>query len=218
MRVGVLVSGAGTNLRALLDAGADPGFPAEVVLVLANRPSAGALALAAERGVEARAMPVAQFGGDTRARDLAMRDALLSAGVRLVVCAGYDRVLDDGFMTAFAGAVLNVHPSLLPAFGGGMRAIEDALAAGVKVTGCTVHFLEPGGVDEGAIVLQEAVAVAEDDDADSLRDRVHRAEWRILCEAVRLVAEGRLQREGRRVRILPAPLAAVPASAAVDRT
>ncbi len=202
--MGVLVSGTGTNLRALLDACAAPDFPAEVVLVLANRRGAPALELARERGVEARAMPQSQHGGDRAARDLAMRDALLAAGVRLVVCAGYDRVLDDALLEAFAGAILNVHPSLLPAFAGGMHAVEDALAAGAKVAGCTVHFLEPGAVDGGAIVLQAAVPVAEGDDAATLHERIHEAEWRLLPEAVRLWCDHRLVREGRRVRILPA--------------
>ena len=172
--------------------------------MLSNRPSAGALQLAAERGVPARALPVSGFGGDVRARDAAMLAALIEAGVRLVVCAGYDRVVDDALIAAFEGAMLNVHPSLLPAFGGGMHAVEDALAAGVRVTGCTVHLLETGAVDGGAIVLQEAVAVAEDDDVATLRERIHRAEWRIVTEAVRLWCEGRLRREGSRLRILPA--------------
>jgi phosphoribosylglycinamide formyltransferase 1 len=202
----VLVSGAGTNLGALLDAAERPGFPARIALVVSNRPSAGALSIARERGVEAVAMPVTGHGGDAAARDLAMRDLLLRRGVRLVVCAGYDRVLDRRLLEAFPDAILNLHPSLLPAFGGGMHAVEDALEAGVRVSGCTVHLLAPGAPDEGPIVLQAAVPVLDGDDAARLRARIHEQEWRLLPEAVALWAEGRLRREGRRVRILPAPV------------
>ncbi|HEX3604749.1 MAG TPA: phosphoribosylglycinamide formyltransferase [Candidatus Dormibacteraeota bacterium] len=202
----MLVSGTGTNLRALLEAAARPGFPARIALVLSNRPSAGALGIARDHGVEAAAMPVSAFGGDTAARDAAMRDRLLAAGVRLVVCAGYDRVLDPCLLEAFGDAILNLHPSLLPAFAGGMHAVEDALEAGVRVSGCTVHVLATGATDGGPIVLQAAVPVLEDDDAGRLRARIHEQEWRLLPEAVALWCDGRLRREGRRVRILPLPV------------
>lgn len=202
--VGVLVSGAGTNLRALLDAAGAADYPARIAVVISNRRSAGALDIARERGVEAIALPVGEFGGDLVARDTAMRDTLVEAGVRLVVCAGYDRVLTEPVLDAFPDAILNVHPSLLPAFGGGMHAVEDALAFGAKVSGCTVQLLEPGEADGGPVVLQAAVPVLEDDDADSLRMRIHEQEWRLLPEAVALWCSGRLRREGRRVRILPA--------------
>jgi phosphoribosylglycinamide formyltransferase-1 len=201
--VGVLVSGAGTNLRALLDAADAADYPARIAVVVSNRRSAGALDIARERGVEARSLPVGDFGGDLEARDAAIRDAFVSAGVRLVVCAGYDRVLTAPVLDAFPDAILNVHPSLLPAFGGGMHAVEDALAFGAKVSGCTVQLLEPGEADGGPIVLQAAVPVLEDDDAEALRMRIHEQEWRLLPEAVALWCSGRLRREGRRVRILP---------------
>ncbi len=206
MPTAVLVSGAGTNLRALLDAAGRPGYPARVELVVCNRPSAGALVIAREHGVAVVTMPVSGFGGDAAARDLAMRDLLLHRGVRLVVCAGYDRVLDRSLLAAFPDAILNLHPSLLPAFGGGMHAVEDALEAGVRVSGCTVHLLAPGAPDGGPIVLQAAVPVLGDDDAETLRARIHEQEWRLLPEAVALWAKGRLRREGRQVRILPAPV------------
>jgi len=203
--IGVLVSGAGTNLRALLDAADAPGYPARVAVVISNRRSAAALDVARARGIEAIALPVGDFGGDLLARDTAVRDALLRSGVKLVVCAGYDRVLSAPVLEAFPDAILNVHPSLLPAFAGGMHAVEDALAFGAKVSGCTVQLLEPGEADGGPIVLQAAVPVQEDDDAESLRTRIHEHEWRILPEAVALWCTGRLRREGRRVRVLPAP-------------
>ena len=202
--VGVLVSGAGTNLRALLDAAASDTFPARVAVVVSNRRNAGALDVARAHGVEALALPVGDFDGDLPARDTAIRDALQRAGVRLVVCAGYDRVLSAAVLDAYPDAILNVHPSLLPAFGGGMHAVEDALAFGAKVSGCTVQLLEPGEADGGPIVLQAAVPVLEDDDAEALRMRIHEQEWKLLPEAVALWCSGRLQREGRRVRILPA--------------
>ncbi|MEA2671580.1 MAG: phosphoribosylglycinamide formyltransferase 1 [Chloroflexota bacterium] len=206
MPTAVLVSGAGTNLRALLDAAEHPGFPARITLVVSNRASAGALAIARAHGVEAVSMPVSGFGGDAAARDLAMRDRLLRGRVRLVVCAGYDRVLDHRVLEAFPDAILNLHPSLLPAFGGGMHAVEEALEAGVRVTGCTVHLLAAGAPDGGPIVLQAPVPVLDGDDAARLRARIHEQEWRLLPEAVALWCEGRLRREGRGVRILPAPV------------
>ena len=208
--IGVLVSGAGTNLRALLDATDAAGYPGRVAVVISNRRSAAALDVARARGIDAVALPVGDFAGDLVARDTAIRDALLRAGVRLVVCAGYDRVLTAPVLDAFPDAILNVHPSLLPAFAGGMHAVEDALAFGAKVSGCTVQLLEPGEADGGPIVLQAAVTVHEDDDADSLRQRIHEQEWRILPQAVALWCSGRLRRDGRRVRIMPDAVQASP--------
>ncbi len=204
----MLVSGTGTNLRALLDVAAAPDYPARIAVVISNRRSAGALEIARQHGVEAIALPVGDFGGSLEARDAAMRDALQRAGVELVVCAGYDRVLTAPLLDAFPDRILNVHPSLLPAFAGGMHAVEDALAFGAKVTGCTVQILEPGEPDGGPVVLQAAVEVREDDDAETLRTRIHEQEWRILPQAVALFCSGRLRREGRRVRILPDAAAA----------
>lgn len=204
MRCGVLVSGAGTNLEALLRACAHDTFPASVAVVVSNRPSAAALSVARQHDVPAFALPQSTFGGDASARDRAMLDVLHRHGVSLVVCAGYDRILSDEMLDAFADAILNVHPSLLPAFAGGMTAVEDALAAGVKVTGCTVHLLERGMADGGPIVLQAPVAVLPDDDAVTLRTRIHEQEWQLLPRAVELWAGGRIRREGRRVLILEA--------------
>jgi phosphoribosylglycinamide formyltransferase-1 len=204
-RVGVLVSGAGSNLVALLDACEVAGFPAEVVLVVSNRRECGALDIAAKRAVERLSLPVGDFGNDAGAREVAMVEALRAARVELVVCAGYNRVLGDDVLAAFPDAILNVHPSLLPAFAGGMNAVEDALAAGVKVTGCTVHLLAAGAVDAGPIVLQAAVPVEADDDAATLRARIHEQEWRLLPRAVELWATGRLQRDGAVMRILATP-------------
>lgn len=207
MRCGVLVSGAGTNLGALLHACEGAGFPASVAVVISNRPSATGLTIAREHGITACAMPQSAFGGDAAVRDRAMLDVLQEHAVSLVVCAGYDRILSDDMLDAFPDAILNVHPSLLPAFAGGMTAVEDALAYGVTVTGCTVQLLERGMPDGGPIVLQAAVPVLPYDDAQTLRMRIHEQEWQLLPRAVELWATGRLRREGRHVRILEAQAA-----------
>jgi phosphoribosylglycinamide formyltransferase-1 len=201
-RVGVLISGAGTNLDALLGASSAADFPATVVLVLSNRADARGLDIARRHGVAAQALPLNRFDGDAAARDRAFVAQLRDAGVELVVCAGYNRILSDEFLAAFPDAILNVHPSLLPAFGGGMHAVEDALAHGVKITGCTVQLLEPGETDGGPIILQAAVDVHDDDTADTLLARIHEQEWRLLPEAVRLWSEHRLVRRGRRIAVI----------------
>ena len=206
--IGVLVSGAGTNLEALLRASRAPDFPARVALVVSNRRSARALEIALGWGVPAVALPQADFGGDALLRDREIRERFQAAGVRLVVCAGYDRILSDEFVDAYPDAILNVHPSLLPAFAGGMDAVERALARGVRITGCTVQLLERGEADGGPIVLQAAVPVEADDDAAALRRRIHEREWELLPQAVALWSTGRLQRDGARIRVLPAPATA----------
>ncbi len=206
--VGVLVSGAGTNLQALLQACRDPEFPAHVAVVVSNRREAPALQIARTWEVPAFGMPISDYGGDVEARDLAMLGTLRAAHVELVVCAGYDRILSEEFLRAFSDAILNVHPSLLPAFAGGMHAVEAALEYGVRVTGCTVQLLEPGEVDGGPVVLQAPVTVDPDDDADSLRHRINHVEWRLLPEAVALWSTHRLRREGRKIHILPEAAAA----------
>lgn len=203
--VGVLVSGAGTNLEALLSACRAPDFPARVALVVSNRRNAHALDVARAAGVPSVALPQSNFGGDVAARDREIHVRFQAAGARLVVCAGYDRILSDEFLDAYPDAILNVHPSLLPAFAGGMDAVERALERGVRVTGCTIHLLERGEADGGPIVLQAAVPVEIDDDAAALRRRIHEREWKLLPRAVALWSTDRLRREGKRVRILPAP-------------
>lgn len=179
MRLGVLVSGRGSNLRNLVER----GFA--VVAVATNRPSCGAAAYARERG-----LPLGEFSQKAYAsveeRDAAMRDWLSSLGVELVVNAGYDRILSGAFVGAFEDRLLNVHPSLLPAFGGGMDAVERALAHGVKLTGCTVHLVTED-VDAGPILLQAAVPVLAGDTVESLRARIQAEERRILPEAIEMV-------------------------------
>ena len=181
VRLGVLASGKGSNLRNLVERGY------RVVAVASNRPSCGAAAFAREREI-----PLGEFSqrryASREERDAAMRAWLQERGVELVVNAGYDRILSPDFVAAFAGRLLNVHPSLLPAFGGGMDAVEQALAHGVKISGCTVHLVTEE-VDAGPILVQAAVPVLPDDTAETLHARIQAEEHRILPEAIELVAE-----------------------------
>ena len=134
-------------------------------------------------------------------RDREMALWLLRQQCRILVLAGYDRILTEPVLSAFPQRILNLHNSLLPSFPGTMNAVGEALAAGVKVTGCTVHLVDPGKVDGGPILLQAAVEVREDDDEASLWQRIHEQEWRLLPEAVRLLSLGRVQVEGGRAMI-----------------
>ncbi|MHB1575369.1 MAG: phosphoribosylglycinamide formyltransferase [Candidatus Dormibacteria bacterium] len=194
-----MVSGRGTNLQALVAAASQPGYPAEVVAVASNRPSCPALKLAHELGLATRAFPAAAHGGSAELRDQEMASWLLERGCSLLVLAGYDRILSAPLLAAFPQRILNLHNSLLPAFSGTMNAVEQALAHGVKVTGCTVHLVDPELVDGGPIVLQAAVEVSDDDTPDTLLARIHEQEWRVLPEAVRLMSLDQIRVEGRRV-------------------
>ncbi len=201
MRVGVLVSGGGTNLQALLDACREPDFPAEIVIVGCNRADAPAIARANAAGVAVELQDRAETPKRTD-RQRRLLDALTRAQVDLVVLAGFDEVLMPDFVSAFAGRMINTHPSLLPAFGGTMHAVADALAYGVKVTGCTVHLVTDD-LDNGPILFQRCVDVRDGDDVASLHARIRAEEHRLLPEAVRAFAEGRIRVQGREVRVLP---------------
>ena len=183
MRLGVAVSGRGSNLRNLVDR----GF--EVVAVATNRPSCGGAGFARERGIPVGELPQKAFAS-AEDRDAAMRDFFKVHGVELVVDAGYDRIHTRPLLEAFSGRIVNVHPSLLPDFGGGMDAVEQALKAGATVSGATVHVVT-GELDAGPILVQEAVPVLAGDTLETLRGRIHEAEYRILPEAIRLM-EARL--------------------------
>jgi len=194
LRVAVLASGRGTNLQALLDAGKDADYPAEVVLVLSDKKDAHALARAREAGVAAEWVDAA--GPDLFPR---IGDRIERSGAGLVCCAGFMRILPPEFVRRFAGRLLNIHPSLLPSFPG-LHAQRKALRAGVRIAGCTVHYIDEG-VDTGPVVLQAAVPVLPGDDEGALSARILRYEHRIYPLAVRLIAEGRVRlEEGRRVR------------------
>jgi phosphoribosylglycinamide formyltransferase-1 len=200
LALGVLASGRGSNLQAILDACGRPGFPAHVAVVISDRERALALERARAAGVEARWVNPKDFG-DREAYDLALVGELERRGVGLVCHAGWMRILSPVYVRAFAGRALNVHPSLLPAFPG-LHAQRQALDHGAKVAGATVHFVDEG-VDTGPIVLQAAVPVEPSDTEETLAARILVQEHRLYPEAIRLFAEGRLQIEGRRVIVLP---------------
>ena len=200
LAVGVLASGRGSNLQAILEVSARPGFPARVVVVISDRERAPALEHARAAGVEALWMNPKDFG-DRASYDLALVQELERRRVGLVCHAGWMRILSPTYVRAFAGRALNVHPSLLPAFPG-LHAQRQALDHGAKVAGATVHFVDEG-VDTGPIVLQAAVPVEPADSEDTLAARILAEEHRIFPEAIRLFAQGRLRIEGRRVMVLP---------------
>ena len=203
LRVGVLASGAGTNLQALLDT--VHGEEALVVAVASDRPGAAALRRAADAGVPTAVFPLADHA-DRPARDAAIADWLAQRDVELVVLAGYMALLTSPLLRRFAGRVVNIHPSLLPAFPG-IGAVEQALAYGVKVFGVTVHFVEDdGGVDSGPVLVQRAVELPSAATPEDVMEHLRPIEHALLPEAVRLVARGAVSRDPdnpRRVVVSP---------------
>ena len=188
-RVAILISGRGSNMAALLEAARDPAFPAEIVLVLANRPDAGGLAVAAAAGVATAAVDHRPFKGDRAEHERAIDAELRRAGAEVVCLAGYMRLLTPFLVDAWAGRMLNIHPSLLPAFPG-LDTHERALSAGAKLHGCTVHLVTQG-MDEGPILAQAAVPVLAGDTEDDLAARVLRQEHRLYPAALAAFALGR---------------------------
>jgi phosphoribosylglycinamide formyltransferase 1 len=187
--IAVLVSGEGSNLQALLDA-VHGREGIEIVAVAASRPEARALARAERAGVETGVFALADYEGRAQ-RDAALADWLDERGPDLLVLAGFMEVLTPEFIRRFAGRMINVHPALLPAFPG-VRAIEQALAYGVKVGGVTIHFVDEG-VDTGPVLLQEAFDLPYHRDIAEIEERVHQIEHRLLPRAVRLIAQGRVK-------------------------
>src|SRR5437879_10931735 len=185
LRVGVLVSGRGSNLQALIEAGKDPLYPARVVTVCANRDCA-ALELAKKASISREIFRLANFP-DRKARDLAMAKPLGMHDVELVVCAGYDAILERAFTRQFEGRIINIHPSLLPEFAGTMDAVAMALEAGVTETGCTVHVVTDD-VDAGPVLAQRRVEVRPDDTVESLRERIQAEEHVLLPVLVKRIA------------------------------
>ncbi len=194
-RVAVLISGRGSNLRALIAAAAEPRYPAEIVLVISNRAEAPGLQRAARAGIAQMVLPQPSRAAFASEADAALRHS----GVALVALAGFMRILDGAFVAAWQDRLVNIHPSLLPAFPG-LHAQRQALAAGVKIAGCTVHFVRPE-VDTGPIIAQAAVPVHADDEEERLSARILEAEHRLYPMAVRLFAEGRLRIAGNAVAI-----------------
>ena len=201
LRIGVLGSGSGTNCEAILEACARGQIRGRVVIVLSDVDGAPILDRARRRNIPAQTIGPSRFKTKLEPElEQQMVDALQKAGVQLVALAGYMRVVKAPLLQAFEGRILNVHPSLLPAFPG-LRAWEQALAYGVRVTGCTVHFVNEG-VDAGPVVLQQPVPVFANDTSDSLHKRIQLAEHTLFPEAIRLFGEGKLRLQGRQVKIL----------------
>ncbi|MBK7579989.1 MAG: phosphoribosylglycinamide formyltransferase [Myxococcales bacterium] len=190
LELGVLVSGSGTNLQAILDAIGHGRLDARVRLVLSNKPGVAALERAERAGVPTRLLSHTEFA-TRQDYDQAMVEALRTAGVELVVLAGFMRLLTPEFLRAFPNRVINVHPALLPAFPG-MHAQAAALAYGVRVSGCSVHFVDEG-VDTGPIIAQRAVLVLDDDDEASLSARILEQEHALLVETLAWFAAGRVE-------------------------
>lgn len=194
-RLGILISGRGSNMAAIAEAIADGKLLAEIAVVLSNRADAPGLTWARERGLPAVAIP--SRGVDREAYDRLVLDELRARGVDLVCLAGYLRMISGHFVREYAGRILNIHPSLLPAFPG-LDAQHQALEHGVKVSGCTVHFVDQG-LDSGPIILQASVPVVDDDTAESLSARILLEEHRLYPQAIAIVLEGHYRIEGRRV-------------------
>lgn len=199
LKVGVLVSGRGSNLQALIDACADPAFPVEIVHVLSNVAGAYALERAETAGIATSVLSHRDFDG-REAFDAALDARLRDVGVEFVCLAGFMRLLTEGFVGKWQDRLINIHPSLLPSFKG-LHTHERALELGVKVHGCTVHFVRPA-TDEGPIIVQAAVPVLPGDTPDTLGARVLEQEHRAYPLALRLVAEGRAKVVGSVVEIV----------------
>ncbi len=197
-RLAVLASGEGTNLEAILEAVSRGAVAAPVVLVISDREGAPALERARRRGI--RSCHIGSRGLGRVDYDRLLLEALREAGADLVALAGFMRLLSPLFIQAFPNRILNIHPSLLPAFPG-LDAVEQALAYGVKVSGCTVHLVEEG-LDSGPIILQEAVPVLQEDSTATLHRRIHAAEYRLYPRALDLACRDQIAVEGRKCIIL----------------
>jgi phosphoribosylglycinamide formyltransferase 1 len=198
IRVGVLISGDGTNLQAIIDRSTAGELDAEVVCVISNKADAFGLQRAKKHGIASLHLDHRSYSG-RQEYDIALAEYLKSFKVDLVVLAGFMRIVTSVLLEAFPNRVMNIHPALLPSFPG-LDAQKQALDYGAKISGCTVHFVD-AGTDTGPIILQTAVPVLEDDTVESLSERIHIEEHRLYPAAIQLFAEGRLTVQGRKVRI-----------------
>ena len=203
-RVAVLISGRGSNLQALIDAAGQEGFPAEVALVVSDRPDVQGLQRAERAGIARRVLVPKELGGRA-AFEVALSEALNEAAIDLICLAGFMRIFTAEFVARWEGRMINIHPSLLPAFPG-LDSHQQALEAGVKLHGCSVHFVD-AGVDSGPIIGQAAVPVLPDDDVDSLADRVLAEEHRLYPRCLELVCLGEAQLRGGKVSVAPSAAA-----------
>jgi len=198
-RIAVLASGRGTNLEAILKASEKAEISGEVALVLSDQPEAQALERARRRNIEALYLNPGEYRG-REDYDRAVVERLKTADIELVALAGFMRLLSPYFVSAFPMQIMNIHPALLPAFPG-VDGVEQALNYGVKVSGCTVHFVDEG-LDTGPIILQEAVPVIQEDTVETLHERIHAAEYRLYPTAIELFCRDKLKVEGRRCMII----------------
>ena len=203
LRIGVLASGGGTNLQAIMDACAAGEINGDVVVVISDNPEAYALERARKKNIQAVVIPTK--GLNREEHEKLVHEALKKANVGLVVLAGYMRIITPWLVEKYVDRMMNIHPALLPAFGGsgmyGERVHKAVLDHGCKVSGCTVHFVSTD-VDGGPIILQEPVYVLENDTPETLANRIHPVEHKLYPKAIALFAAGRLKMEGRRVRIM----------------
>lgn len=198
MKIGILISGRGSNMAAIADAVAGGEVPgAEIAVVISDKPAAEGLRKAADRGIEAIAIPRSGRAREDHDREIVA--ALRDRGVELVCLAGYMRLLSPFFIRSFPNRIVNIHPSLLPSFKG-LDAQRQAFEYGAKITGCTVHFVDEE-LDHGAIILQKAVAVADDDTEETLSMRILEHEHAAYIEALRIVCNANFRIEGRRVTV-----------------
>ncbi|MEE2920278.1 MAG: phosphoribosylglycinamide formyltransferase [Pseudomonadota bacterium] len=182
LKLAILISGRGSNMKALLEAARDPSFPAQPVLVLSNRPDARGLETAAAEGIATHAIDHKTFGKDREAFERAMNEHLEAAGVEIIALAGFMRVLTPWFVNTWEGRMINIHPSLLPKYKG-LDTHQRAIDAGDSEAGCTVHWVSPG-VDDGEIIQQAAIPILPGESADSLADRILPVEHRLYPEAL----------------------------------
>lgn len=194
-RVVVFISGGGSNMVSLADACAEPGFPAEIVAVISDKPTAGGLAKAEARGIKTFVFERKAYPGKAE-HEAAILDALADINPDIICLAGYMRLISGDFIRPYEGRILNIHPSLLPLFPG-LHTHQRAIDAGMKIAGCSVHFVTEG-MDEGPIVAQAAVPVISDDTADSLAGRVLTVEHKLYPMTLKLLAESKVRMEGGR--------------------
>lgn len=200
-KIAILISGRGSNMRALVEAAREPGYPAEIVAVISNRADAAGLKFANESGIATAVVAHAGFPGRA-AFDTALDAEIRRHGAEFICLAGFMRLLGDGFVEAWRDRMINIHPSLLPEFRG-LDTHARALAAGVEQSGCTVHFVRPD-VDTGPIVAQATVPVLPGDTQDTLAARILEQEHILYPKALRLILEGRVRIEGDRAIVAPA--------------
>lgn len=198
INIAILASGSGTNFEAIARAIKRDDIPAKIVVLVSDNEKAYALERAGKLGISTRVVRLSDYE-DRPSYDRAIIFILREENIDLVVLAGYMKLVGPELVRAFQGKIINIHPALLPSFPG-THGVKDALDYGVKVSGVTVHFVDEG-LDTGPVIAQEAVPVLEGDDTESLHDRIHEAEYRIYPKAISLFAEGRLQIDGRKVKI-----------------